>query len=212
MSRSSLLRSVLVVLVALSLVSVAAAAIPRRTLADTQWRTWWGKVSVVNGAVTLSSQAPKAPAETHSALVTSAATWGDQTLSFTATTLDQLRVNSDPNVWETDWVMFHFRDLENYYWFMLKTNGWELGKKQGSDTQIFLATGDSPRIALRRKHQVQIDVRGPRIVVTVNGSRVVDFTDPNPIRSGSIGLYEEDARVRFEDVSSTATSAALRAR
>ncbi len=39
-----------------------------------------------------------------------------------------------------------------------------------------------------------------RIVVTVDGVRVVDYADANPIRSGSVGLYEEDSVARFESV------------
>jgi hypothetical protein len=30
---------------------------------------------------------------------------------------------------------------------------------------------------------------------------VVDYTDPNPLRSGSVGLYEEDSQVRFDSLS-----------
>lgn len=172
-----------------------------RTLDPGQWRTWWGQVSFKAGAWTLRSTAPTSSEETHSALVTSPPSAGDQGLSFTATTIQQLRTGSAPNPWEVGWAMFRFRDLENYYWFILKPNGYELGKKQGSDTQVFLATGTSPRLQLNHSNRIEIRAEGSRIRVAVDGVPVVDYTDAHPLPSGgSVGLYEEDARVRFESV------------
>ena len=179
---------------------VCLAAVPSTLAGVGQWRTWWGQVAITNNVFTLSSQIPTAPNETHSALVTSQRSWGDQTFSFTTTTLVQLRQGSAPNPWEVGWVMFRFRDLQDYYWFMLKTNGFELGKKQGSDTQIFLVTGDSPKLVLGQKYRVQIQAVGANVKVFVNGALLVDYTDPHPLLSGSVGLYEEDSLVRFESV------------
>jgi hypothetical protein len=169
------------------------------------WHTWWGNVAAANGVWSLSSTPPSSPAETHSALVTSAPAPGDGTFSFTATTLAQLRTGSAPNPWEVAWAMFRFRDLHDYYWFILKPNGWELGKKQGSDRQIFLATGGAPILAIGRANRIRIEAHGAHIRVLVDGGRVVDYADPNPLPSGgSVGLYEEDSRVQFRDVSFTA--------
>ena len=165
------------------------------------WRTWWGGVSVsAGGAFTLRSRAPEAPGETHSALVTSDAAYGDHVFSFTATTLHQLRHGSAPNTWEAAWAMFRFRDLENYYYFILKPNGVELGKKQGSDAQIFLATADRPRLRIGARARIRIRAEGARIQVFVDGVPAIDYVDPHPLPGGSVGLYEEDARVRFESV------------
>jgi hypothetical protein len=195
------------VLAALVLTGVATAAAPRpkqlrQPLATSfagQWRTWWGAASFGSTAVTLASAVPTSPAETHSALITTKKTWTDSTISFTTTTLDQLRTGSAPNTWEVGWVMFRFRDLENYYYFIVKTNGIELGKKQGSDAQIFLATGDLPALAVGRPTAVQVQVKGARIRVSVDGTQVIDFTDPHPLAgAGSVGLYEEDSQVRFD--------------
>jgi hypothetical protein len=168
------------------------------------WRTWWGDVSVANGVWSLSSPAPTAPGETHSALVTSPPAAGDGAFSFTVTTLGQLRTGSTPNPWEVAWAMFRFRDLADYYWFILKPNGWELGKKQGSDRQVFLATGSAPALSIGRADRVRIESRGARIRVLVDGVQVVSYVDPNPLPpGGSVGLYEEDSRVQFRAVSFT---------
>jgi hypothetical protein len=179
--------------------SALGAGAPR-ALQVGDWQTWWGQVTRKNGAFTLESRAPVSPDETHSALVTSTSSWGDQTFSFVTTTLEQLRIGSPPNPWEVAWVMFRFRDLENYYYFILKPNGYELGKKQGSDEQIFLATGTWPQLALGKRTRIQIQAQGARIRVFVGGTKIIDFTDPSPLDSGVVGLYEEDARVRFESV------------
>jgi hypothetical protein len=203
---------VVVVLVALALASAADARrqtpdAPRRPLTLSlagQWQTWWGNVGFDAKAVTLSSAVPTSPAETHSALVTSKRRWRDQTLSFTTTTLAQLRARTTPNVWEVGWAMLRFRDLENYYYFIVKPNGFELGKKHGSDAQIFLATGDLPRLSVGRAHKVRLQAQGARIRASVDGVEVLDFTDPNPLLSpGSVGLYEEDSHVRFDSLAAS---------
>jgi hypothetical protein len=186
---------------ALVLVSAALGA-PR----STQWRTWWGNASFGASGVTLSSAAPTTPAETHSALVTTRQTWTNPTISFTTTTLAQLRTGSAPNPWEVGWVMFRFRDLSDYYYFILKTNGYELGKKQGSDSQVFLVTGGLPALTVGAARHVQVQVDGPRIRVSVDGTQVVDFTDPHPLAgAGSVGLYEEDSQVAFTSVATSGT-------
>ena len=128
---------------------------------------------------------------------------GTDTFSYTLTTLGQLRLGSAPNPWEVGWSMFRFRDLHDYYWFILKPNGWELGKKQGSDVQIFLATGTAPALRLGQPNRVRIRAVGPRIQVFVDDAPVVDYTDARPLPSGSVGLYEEDSVVRFDSVAVT---------
>jgi hypothetical protein len=198
---------VAVLLVALTMAAVADAAgastkQPLRASTAAGWQTWWGDAVFGPDAITLSSAVPSLPAETHSALVTSKRTWRDSTISFTTTTLGQLRTGSAPNPWEVGWVMFRFRGLANYYYFIVKTNGFELGKKQGSDAQIFLATGSLPRLTLTQPRKVQLQVQGARIRAFVDGTQVVDFTDPHPLLGpGSVGLYEEDSQARFESFS-----------
>jgi ABC-type glycerol-3-phosphate transport system substrate-binding protein len=207
MERRRLAVLAIALIAALVSAGVAVAAKPRplklrQPLAVSfagQWRTWWGAATFGPTAVTLASAVPTSPAETHSALITTKKTWTDSTISFNTTTLAQLRAGSAPNTWEVGWVMFRFRDLANYYYFIVKTNGIELGKKQGSDAQIFLATADLPQLAVDRPRAVQVRVKGARIRVSVDGAQVVDFTDPHPLAGpGSVGLYEEDSHVRFD--------------
>jgi hypothetical protein len=186
--------------------AIRSKAAPRTTAAKIgvqsfQWKTWWGLQSYSGSSVTLSSTPPTTAAETHSSLITTKRTWQDSTISFAATTQQQLRLGTAPNPWEVGWVLFRFQDLANYYWFMLKTNGFELGKKQGSDEQIFLATGDLPAAAVGQTRQIRVRAQGPRIQVFVDGSKVVDYVDPKPLGAGSVGLYEEDSQARFDSLS-----------
>jgi hypothetical protein len=187
-------RFLLAAVAALAFVSTASAG-------SAAWQTWWGTTSVAGGVYSLSSQPPTSPDETHSALLTRSGTWGVQTFRYTATTLAQLRQGSPPNPWEVAWTMFHFRDLQDYYYFILKPNGFELGKKQGSDQQIFLVTGDLPAAAVGQTRRIQVQAQGPRIQVFVDGSKIVDYVDPQPLGNGSVGLYEEDSQALFNSLS-----------
>jgi hypothetical protein len=201
--RRATLPFIVALLLAFACVGVADAGTrqPLAASAAGSWQTWWGNASFGPGSITLSSAVPSAPAETHSALITSKRTWRDSTISFTTTTLGQLRTGSAPNPWEVGWVMFRFRDLANYYYFIVKTNGIELGKKQGSDAQIFLATGDLPQLTVAQPRRVQLQVQGARIQVSVDGTQVIDYTDPHPLLgAGSVGLYEEDSQARFDSL------------
>jgi len=188
---------------------IAGGALPAPYLADNfvsakvsprVWKQWWGRVEIMGGQASLSSAAPSSPDETHSALVTSRGAWKDFIFSYQTKTVRQLRLNDPPNTWEVGWSMFRFRDLHNYYYFVLKPNGYELGKKHGSDRQIFLETGGSSTLAAGRSYRVQIAVEKANIKVWVDGARIIDYTDPNPILSGSVGLYQEDSHVHFDSV------------
>jgi hypothetical protein len=167
----------------------------------TGWTTWWGSANYLTDGVVLASTPPTSPSETHSALVTSGAKLTNPTITLSTNTLSQLRTGSAPNAWEVGWVFFRFRDLSHYYWFALKPNGFELGKKQGSLDQHFLVTGTSPKLSIGTASTIKIAVSGSLIRVWVDGAPVLSYTDPHPLsQAGSVGLYEEDSHVRFSSV------------
>lgn len=204
-------RIIAAMLVAVAQVILVARPAPAVTLAladdfnttalnTRSWRPWWGQATVHNGAASLASRAPRDLATTYSALVTSRKSFTNGVFKYTASTIRPLRQGDKPNTWEVAWSMFRFRDLENYYYFIIKPNGWELGKKHGSDAQIFLATGGSPRAEIGRANKVRIAMSGGTVSVSVDGVFVARYTDPKPITSGAVGLYEEDAHVHFDTV------------
>ena len=83
------------------------------------------------------------PGTTHSSLVQTSQKFSDFTLELDMNTYKQLRQNSPPNTWETAWVFWRAVDLYHSYYFVLKTNGIEFGKKDTNcncEEQVFLKT------------------------------------------------------------------------
>lgn len=145
--------------------------------------------------------------ETHAALVTTAATFGDLDLSLRMRTLRQLRTPA-PNPWEVAWVLWHHTTHTSFYYLVLKPNGWELGKADAAypGAQRFLATGTSPSFPVGSWNKVRVRQEGATIRAWANDQLLVTFTDrERPLRRGSVGLYNEDAHVRFDDVVVRAT-------
>jgi hypothetical protein len=167
----------------------------------------YGTVGVVDDGVSralqLSPMVSTSPSVTHATLVNTTATYGDMDATVTMTTAQQLRQGSAPNTWEVGWVLWHFTDDVHFYSFMLKENGWELGKEDPAypGAQRFLATG-SQHFDPFVPHTVRIIQRGNTMSVDVDGVRIATATDnERPYASGSLGLYTEDATVRFDDLS-----------
>ena len=145
--------------------------------------------------------------ETHSGLVLSKQKFSDITLDIDMKTYKQLRQNSPPNTWEAAWVMWRWVDLYHHYYFVIKTNGIEFGKKDTScncEEQVFLKTGTSPKLQLGAWDHIKISSIGKHTTIWVDGSKVVDMDDPSynsaKMSSGFIGLYTEDASVGFDNV------------
>ena len=71
--------------------------------------------------------------QTYSSFALSTQKFSDMTLELDMKTYKQIRQNSAPNTWETAWVMWRWTDLFHHYYFVIKTNGIEFGKK---DTRL----------------------------------------------------------------------------
>lgn len=145
--------------------------------------------------------------ETHSSLVVSTQKFSDFTLDIDMNTYKQLRQNSPPNTWEAAWVMWRWVDLYHHYYFVIKTNGIEFGKKDTScncEQQVFLKTGTSPKLQIGAWNHIKISSIGKHTTIWIGGSKVVDMDDPSynsaKMSSGFIGLYTEDASVGFDNV------------
>ncbi len=155
-------------------------------------------------------QIPKASttsSETHSGLVVSKQKFSDITLDIDMKTYKQTRQNSPPNAWEAAWVMWRWVDLYHHYYFVIKTNGIEFGKKDTScncEQQVFLKTGTSPKLQIGAWNHIKISSIGKHTTIWVGGVKVVDMDDPSynsaKMSSGFIGLYTEDASVGFDNV------------
>lgn len=169
--------------------------------------TGYGSVSPVAGAgLRLQPAVATAPAETHSALVTSSTPLGDVDVTWTYRTVSQLRTGSAPNPWEAGWVLWHYADGTHFYYVLLKPNGWELGKEDPAypGAQRFLATGEGS-FPIGQTYTVNVRQQGATISVSVDGAPLVVYTDTErPYLAGTIGLYDEDSTTDFSRVTARA--------
>ena len=124
----------------------------------------------------------------------------DADFAITMKTEEQLR-QGDPNVWEVGWVLWNFKDNDHFYAVVLKPNGWEISKQDPAypGSQRFLATGDDRTFPVGQAYRVEVEQDWPRMTVRVDGRELTTIVDDErPYRGGAIGLYTEDARVRFQ--------------
>jgi hypothetical protein len=149
--------------------------------------------------ISLWPAASATPSETHSALVTSTASFGDFDAGVIVTTLAQLRTPM-ANPWEVGWVLWHYTDNTHFYYITLKPSGWELGKEDPAypGDQRYLATGSSPTFPVGAPYNVRITQSKNAMTVWVNGRVLTSFTDTQrPYTSGKLGLYCEDSHVTY---------------
>ena len=165
----------------------------------------YGKVGITLDGTHVQASSPKAsksPSETHAALVTSLVSFGDVDITVKMKTIKQLRTPR-PNPWEMAWVLWHYTDDVHFYYVILKTNGWELGKEDPAypGNQRFLITDSSPAFRPGTWYVVHIQQVGASINVWVGGTKLGSFTDrQRPYTWGSLGLYCEDSYVGFANV------------
>lgn len=167
--------------------------------------TGYGSVSSTPSrqAVRLAPTAATAPERTHASLAVTNASVGNFDASLAMKTTAQLRTGSAPNPWERAWALWHYTDTTHFYYVVLKTNGWEIGKADPAypGAQRFLATGTDTAFALGATHKVAIAQRGATFTVKVDGRALATFTDTErPYLRGALGLYTEDADVTFGSV------------
>lgn len=169
----------------------------------------FGSASIIssgtNQMIDLTPMASTTSSETHAALVTTVSSWGDFDTTVTMNTVQQLRTGSTPNPWEVAWLAWHYTDNDHFYYFTLKPNGWELGKRDPSypGGQRFLATGSTPTLTIGSPTIVRVRQVGNAIGIYLNnGAQLAYFEDlETPYLSGKVGFYTEDAEVRFDDLS-----------
>ncbi|HET6818400.1 MAG TPA: DUF1080 domain-containing protein [Mycobacteriales bacterium] len=142
---------------------------------------------------------------THASLVNTTASFGDMDTTVRLRTVQQLRTPT-PNPWEVAWVLWHYTDDTHFYYLALKPNGWELGKEDPAypGAQRYLVTSGSPTYAVGTWHTVRVRQIGNVMTVWADGTQLASFTDnERPYPSGTLGLYNEDSLVHFDDVKVT---------
>jgi Domain of Unknown Function (DUF1080) len=161
--------------------------------------------------------------QTSAGLVVSRTSFADLDLRLRLRTVEQLR-SPRPNPWEVAWIVWSFQRDEQFYYFIPKPNGWELGQSNDqrldpagpecswpayrncrfAGAQRYLATGSRPRFGVGPWRSVRIRQIGSVITVWVNDTRVVSYTDREaPLRGGRLGLYAEDAHAHYDAITVT---------
>jgi hypothetical protein len=163
--------------------------------------------------ITMQPKASTSLNETHGVLATSRSVHGlngnPYRFAGKARTLKQLRQSSAPNQWETAWLFWNFVDSNHLYYFALKTNGWEIGKRDPmyvvpgvNDGQRIIVTGDAPRCTIGNWYSFDIAVLNHTADIYINGALVHRFVDDSPsvLTSGKVGLYGEDAVCQWDNI------------
>jgi hypothetical protein len=160
----------------------------------------YGEVGLENRSASLRPMTSERPIESHAALaLTGGSNWRDYTFAARMSLRQQVRQNSPPNEWEAGWLLFRYINEARSYYLIHKTNGIELGKlvPPRGEGQVFLVTKPRPHAVPGRWYDYRIEVRGANIKVYIDDKLHIDYTDPNPILRGGVGLYTEDAYVHF---------------
>jgi Big-like domain-containing protein/3-keto-disaccharide hydrolase/K319-like protein len=191
---------------------------------DGKWKMKYlngGKTTSANGVLTTYPGSASAPTQTLSTLVMSTQKFHNFQLDLDMRTNKQLRTGSPPNSWETAFIFFRYTDetprSNHHYWFLLKTDGFEFGKKDNApgdstlEKQIFLKTGQSPTVKIGSFQHLTVKAVGYHFTIAVDGHTVVDMTDPkvndpSKMSDGVLGLYEEDSSASFDNIKLTKLS------
>ncbi len=150
------------------------------------------------------TKSPVSRAETHGSLVIGPNFSSPFRLQASMMTALQLRKGSPANPWEVGWIIWNYADRRHFYYFVLKPNGWELGKEDPAypGGQRFLATGSRPVFPIGRWNKITISQYFNSVSVQVNGELIASVSDAQfPYIAGNIGLYCEDSQADFHSIS-----------
>jgi len=152
---------------------------------------------------------------TFSTLTLSTQSYRNFQLSLDVRTISQTRTSYAPNPWEVAWVFWHDVgngtdpiDKTHFYYFLVKTNGVEIGKYDGGtnpESQKIIKSKTYPnqttlKTDFGKWQNWNIIVIDNHIISRVNNITAFDIRDTASFGSGRIGLYNEDSRTEFRNV------------
>ena len=99
----------------------------------------------------------------HAVKINSTIGFGSEIHSRWDARLDAQSTEDGGHGWYTHWFFFTDCDITTHYYFALKTNGWEVGKKDNDhdpseELQEYLATGDTPFTIIGDWHTLEANV------------------------------------------------------
>ena len=140
--------------------------------------------------------------ETKSAMILSSHEYKNFKLSVDVRTDRQTRQNDPPKAWEVGWLVWTYKDPTHFNYFLLKSNGSEIGKYDGGVNpthQKILFTNPSVQTSIGQWTNWEVIVQDSHSTILVDGTEVFDFDDFSSFDSGRIGFYLEDASVSFDN-------------
>lgn len=175
---------------------------PALAINPDRWHEVWagyGYTNIKSDSITLK---PKSGGG-HSALVVGPKKTLPLYYKISLKTTKQLRPEDEQNPWEVGWVIWNYADKDHFYYFILKPNGWELGKRDPAyeGGQRFLATGPK-KFPINQTYRLRIKQSTNNTIRVYYGQKLLTkYQDlENPYQSGKVGVYSEDAKVRFSKI------------
>jgi hypothetical protein len=147
--------------------------------------------------------------ETKSAMILSSHEYKNFKLSVDVRTDRQTRQSDPPNAWEVGWLVWSYNDPTHFNYFLLKSNGSEMGKYDGGVNpthQKILFTDTSVKTSIGKWTNWEVIVQDSQTTILVDDTIVFDFDDFSSFDSGRIGFYLEDASVSFDNFTITPLS------
>ncbi len=163
-----------------------------------------GNVGVENAANKVLFLKPKAsisPTESGTALIKSILGLSTVDVSSRVKVVQQLRSSSTPV--GTARIIWHYIDDAHYYYFALKTDGWELGKMEGNNVSgaRILSSGSTPQFVPGSWYGIHVTQQQDTMKVYLNDQVITVFTDTQrPYLTGKIALYAKDVYAQFDTV------------
>lgn len=132
-----------------------------------------------------------------------------------------------PNAWEVGWLMFNYIDEDHHNYLSLKTSGFEFGGKDNPvhvESQRYFATPTTPKVVLGQWYKWTVrcvkrvfNIWLQTVTINADGSKtygakqqlVTNYADSNgsttlyPSTGGRVGLYLEDAYVKYDNIKVT---------
>ena len=163
----------------------------------------YGYVKGSGGYLTMAPRAVTSPDATSAALVVSrtGTTASCLTVSSRVATTAQLRTGSAPNPWEVGWLVWDYVDNEHFTYLAVKTNGWEVGRRDPvyPGGQRFIATGSNMATPVGQYRTIDVRRTATTTTVKLDGTALATYTMANAAeRYGKVGMYTEDSAVSWD--------------
>ncbi|KAJ3450756.1 hypothetical protein M0812_06943 [Anaeramoeba flamelloides] len=195
----------------LFIVCLLAQIASSNAIVESDWEVeydGYGYVEFGDGQVHFAPMNSTQSDETHAVLILSKTKYQSFDIEVTARTDRQLREGDDPNTWEVFWTFFNYMKTTGFEkeanYFILKTNGIELGTADKLLGQNFLVTDSQPICKIGKDYTYRIKMSEDFLLsIWIDDTLVIDNYKADQDDSskslykhdGYFGLYTEDGEI-----------------